>query len=383
MFTRVPPRIAAMLFMVAAFSAVFVTAPASAADEPSLGGSPKFPPQSTFPFPAGTDSTFRTSVMLQNTWSQAAEIQVSDTAPSGVTITVGGGSTLTLAPEEVRDVEFDISVAKSVAPGRYPVLLTFAQTNAPRPEDGNVAFAPGITVGFDVLVSGRATPLTVTAVAADDEQPVEGEMTLDFLGDKGPIPVARVTGSQIKQAAMPGRYQASFTIQGLAQESVEFEVEEGTPKDVVIKVATVQFSSVFAEPVTVDGAVVEADLKAVISSSLREVAGPLTLSVRVDRDGERVDEAVIATLPALPKGETTQLLTYRPAEGFTEGVWSFTYHLDGRFFDIDSRVSPRFAVPGSSVITPVLVTLTAAVVVAGGWWFLVARRRRDEDEDRS
>ena len=373
-------------------AATATVAPQSETPSPSevvgIGGSPQFPQGAAFPFVAGSPTPFRASVFLQNGGSREAAIQATFTAPPGVQVLIAGGNIFTLPAGESRKVDFDVVVGSSVVQGKYPVTLSFGQTNVPSAPPGVIRRAPGFSTKFIVDVTSDVGSLIARAESEDDRAPIKGTFTLIYLGSQGNVPLLSVDGFSLTRQVVPGRYRISFVIPGLAQTSQDVTVTRAKTSQVVLRVSGVRFGAVSAKPVQSGKTIVSADLSAEIISSLRNVPGPVVLTVLVRRNGQDVDTVTVSTLASLTRGSSVQNYSYRPTAGFTSGTWSFQYSLKGRYFTIDAPSNPQFVVQGSGfwndrtrMVAIVALAATLVALVGASWWFILARRRRKKDED--
>jgi len=379
--------------LVAAFMTMSLTLSATALAieptpaAPSLGGSPQFEQGADFPFVAGSAAPFRASVFLQNPNTEVALIATNYNSPAGVTINVLGGNNFSIPASSTKVVEFDVIVAPSVARGRYPVIVSFGRTNIPEPEPGRIAQAPAFSTNFTVNVSSDVGEVFVRAESADDQAPISGDFALIYLDAKGPVPIYGITGSSFARKLVPGKYRVDFAIPGIAQTSKEFFAVKGRKVSVNLSVSGIRFKVVSAEPITEAKKVMVADLSVEIGSSLRDVPGPVTLSVLVSRDGNNIETIEIARFASLPKGSTVQNYSYRPVDGFGEGTWSFKYTLKGRFFTLDSESVPQFQVLGQGwglvqrLAAIAVGLLVMFLLILAGWWLILARRRRKAEEE--
>jgi hypothetical protein len=368
--------------VLAALVLALVTATAAPARaDVGLGGNIGWPNGATFPFVAGETSRIRVSAFVQNLGSADAVIELLTDLPDEILLEAVGDTEITLRPLEIRTIDMDIVVESFVAPGSYPVAVTIRQSNVPPADGGGVALVPAISGRFVAEVVGSAPLLTVNAVSSEDALPITGELSLAFLGERGPLTLEEVVGSKLERRVIPGDYLVRFRIPGITQVEERVTVLEGQDRVVTLEVSGVQFLAVRVDPVREDDRIVAVALSASIRNQLREIEGPVFLTVEVDRSGERIDTFEVSRLPSLPSGVQEQRSLYRPPGGFTTGTWTFTFILSSDNFSItaDAVAEIEIAAPGSQTfqsrfVIGMLLILSALV-------FAVARRRLDEEPD--
>jgi hypothetical protein len=374
----------ALTVLAALVVALVAAAIVPARAEVGLGGNIGWPPGATFPFAAGETSRIRVSAVVQNLGSQNAVMELLTDLPDEVRLEPVGEPVFTLKPGELRELQMDIVVEDFVVPGTYPVSVVIRQSNVPPAEGGGIAYVPAIGGRFVAEVVGDAPLLTVNAVSSDDGRPIPGILALAYVDERGPIVLEEVEGSTLERRVIPGDYLVRFRIPGITQLERRVTVLPGEDQVVTLEVSGVEFLAVDAVPVLEDERVVAAELSAVIRNTLRELDGPVLLTVAVARSGETVDSFQLASLPSLPTGILEQASVYRPPGGFTPGTWTFTFTLSSDTFSITADAVAEIEVPlpwWQRLLLPLLsaLVLLLALLLAA----LLRRRARHRRAERA
>ncbi|MFN8126752.1 MAG: hypothetical protein U0R64_09635 [Candidatus Nanopelagicales bacterium] len=356
-----------------------IGSPALAAqdDAPSLGISKSFPENAVVVVTPGQTLPPEQSIKVDNAGPRPAEVQWETNAPAGITVepsvskaTIPSGDSLT--------IPFSITVADTVAGGRYPVGINVKQTNVKPPEGGGITVAPAVGANLILEVRGATADVTLRGVSKESGTPVTGQLTLGQARDGGlPVVVARTTGESLTARIAPGRYVGSFDVPGLVHEETVFEIADGETKDVAIEVTTVAFVVADALPQPSLDAITSAKLVASLQNNLKKLAGPLTLSAEVSRDGELIDTVDIRTFDSLPHGLTDGSGTYVPSQGWSPGEYTFRFLLTSEQFQVSSPAQQPIVI-GRSLLLP--LAIAAAVIALLGW--ILWRRRRDRASGR-
>ena len=394
--TQVCRRFAALAAgLVSALLLVGPMAAVSAAPEPStgLGGGTDFHPGSTFPFVAGQPGRVTAGMFVQNIGTSPARVALSSNAPTGITITSGIAMPQMIAPTRSVHVPFAIQTSTALAVGSYKIIVSLGQTNVPKATGGGSTYAPAVIGSFVVKVIGASGKVTVNAVSGDDKKPITGTLSLSYLdGPDATVALETITGSTLTRAVVPGKYRAQFEMPGLSRKSKDFSIAAGQTSVITLSVQGVQFLAAAAKPGMDAGRIVSADLIASVRSTIRRMPGPVKFNVTVVHDGKDVETVKIAELPELATGTTEQRTTYRPANGFSSGRWTFKFSVSTPAFIVNSTTTPGFTVKGANQAAGMpsgkttLIVLAALAVPIGGWylWFwLVGRRRRKREPERT
>ena len=368
-------RFVAFALLLGLLLAIAAAAASPARAEIGIGGNIGWPPGATFPFPAGETSRIRVTAAVQNLGSEDAEMELLTSLPDEVRLEPVGEPVFVLRPGEFRQLEMDIVVEDFVIPGTYPVFVTIRQSNVPPAEGSGIAYVPAIGGRFIAEVVGDAPLLTVNAVSSDDGRPIPGVLSLAYVGDGFPLVLEELEGSTLERRVIPGEYLVRFRIPGVTQVERRVTVLEGEDQVVTLEVSGVEFLAVDAVPVLEDERVVAADLSAVVRNTLRELEGPVLLTVDVARSGEVIDTFELSRLPSLPTGILEQRSTYRPPGGFTPGTWTFTYTLSSDTFSITADATAEIEVRAPWWQRALLPLLSALVVVLALLLAALLRRR--------
>lgn len=346
-----------------------------------IGGGPSFQPGSVFPFIAGETSSLRSSFFVQNLGSSKAILEFGETGTEGITVNPLEDGQISLRSGESRTLAFDLTVEDFVPPGDYPLVLSLKQTNISKPTDGQTAYAPAISGNLTVRVRGSSATAIIEPVNADDKSPAVGNISLTYLPEVGaPLVIAEATGSSLTKRVIEGNYEASFRIEGLVEEKVEFFIRDGETKTVRIEIKGVQFLSAVARRQIEDGdRLIAAELAVAVRNQLDRLEGPIGFAVQVSRDGQLVEEKEFASLAELPIGTTEQRTSYTPDGGFTPGLWSFHFVVKGPGFLVESAEDPTISVDGPPF--PWWLVVLFAIV---GWylWFVWRKKLTKKQKNR-
>lgn len=356
------------------------SASATGNSEYGLAIATSYGPTAVIALPQGAKAPPAQQVTIYNTGQHPAQISFEMSAPAGIHVTPTIDNFL-LQPHGRQQVSFGLSVDPGQAPGRYPIIITAQQTNVPLPSGGASRIAPTVGSRLTVKVTGASARLSVHAANEQDHSPISGDMTIKYLSDiQNSVTVANGTGvSQLNATVAPGEYRATFSIAGLVNEQRDFTVKANENKQVEIAIKAVTFVNAGLKPATEDGKIESTDLISSVRNSLPAVDGPITFYTNVYRDGQQIDQVELQTQPSLQSGITSVRESYRPADGFTPGVYTFEFKLKSPKFEITADERPTLTINGSAFPWPIIGAL-AGLGVIGLLLFLLWRRKRRKKE---
>ena len=381
---------ASLVLLLAAPLAVLLVLPAASAFAQSseqgrgmqgLGGNPGLSADATVPFRAGIAGELRFEATVQNLGDERAGLRVTTDGPAEVRVRFADGFVAPLDPGEQRRIPLVLEVGPNLAFGDHPVRFTLSPTSPAGPVAG-FSLAPGLS--GRVVVQTRGAEARVRVVARDlleDAAAQGGEIALYALQPGDPPLLLEATGAdELERVVVPGAFRASFERPALdpdappVRTAVDFDLSDGADETVTLRV--VGFS-VFTLDVTPssseDGRVEHADVQVMLRNRLEPVRRPLDLELEVRRDGRLVEILGLSTLLELPTGVTTSSSRYRPAGGFTPGLWEFDVRLASGWIAVGPDEPAAFVVPGAggdalmgrSGLLTVIAALAALGVVAG------------------
>lgn len=323
-------------------------------------------------------------VFADNPGTEPINVEFLAEAPSGIEITPDLDR-FTIQPGTSTKDLFSIAVHPALAPGDYPVTVQLARSDITA-EPGAVTNIPAVGTSFTIRVVGASAVVTVEARSIESGLPVDGTLALAVLaGTEPPFEVARSEGSDFTQTVAPGRYRASYTLDGRELASQEADVADAETVIIRLDVNTVSFVIVDAQPIEEDGRVVVANLTASVDNHLQPIDGDVTIHALIYRDDQPIDTAILQQANQLAIGVTEVTLTYRPQVGFQPGDYRFEYELVTNDFKFRSPTQPTFTVTKpSSTNTTLYIALAAATAaltaaISTGAWLTIRRnhpRRR-------
>ena len=355
-----------------------------------IGGGSDFFTGAVFPFVAGESGRVETGMYVQNTGDELVEVELSAGLPAGIELEPLVEVPLVLEPGQMSDYDFAINVSEAAPPGEYEIIATIAPTNIEREDDESGSlYIPAIAGRFFVEIVGESATVTIRPVSDATGLPALGNISLSYLdGVTGEVLMESITGTELVRDVVPGNYRATFDVQGLQKQVVEFEIGPDESRVIEMEIPTVSFQLVDAQPTRdADGGVVTADLIVAVNNSLRRIEGPVSFVATPGGVGAGLEPVTIATLAELPPGITQQRLAYRPENGFTGGEWEFVFSLQGPDFELTAADRPSFSAPGfvesnwEYIALGVLAALVVLLVLPRRWWFVLFKRRRRKDDE--
>lgn len=362
----------------------------AAHSDSGIGGGTSFSNGSIFPFIAGLETSLASSFFVQNIGDEVMDLELSHGAPRGISIEPAEGQRLELGPMESMVFNFEITVDETVPADSYPVILNLRQANVDASGAQGSVYRPALSGSFVIDVVGASATVNFAALSALNGLPAVGDLSLYYLGENGlDTLIYEENASDFSVAVVPGNYRVTFDIPNLQRQSLEFSIEDGEVKDLVLEIPTLDFVSVGASPTRDDRDVIQLiNLSMDVFNNLRSLDGPIEFVSRISHDGEVVEEFVLETLPNLPEGPTLQRATYDREDGFEQGEWRFEFLLRNNEFEVVAEQDLKIQSPGllQSYIQEVLLVL-ATLIIAGlimpkSWWAIILRRRKKEDEDK-
>jgi hypothetical protein len=358
------------------------------------------PDGSFFEFEAAPGSTTSLSVEFTNHYSEPLALRsyVADgyTLPNGgLGVALEGQSsqlptpwisypaeTHELAPDETRQVDFEVTVPAEAAPGNYVSVLVL-QTAEAVPVAGTELFDQILqkALAIDITVPGDVSPeFTLGAPAYDDSGSVPALIIpLENTGNVRLRPSGTLTlsdnagnpvlNSDIALGSVFARTSTTIELvlqQPLASGSYVLNLTLSDPDtDASASLVDVPLSVVTATPeapslVSLEGVQITplpdaaapqfASITGTIANGDQPIAsGRLTLVAFLD--GEEVERFTIIPSLSLPQGETAFEQRYIPITGFTSGTWTFQLVLES----VDPASGTGAVITTLEVETPIVV----------------------------
>ena len=361
----------------------------SARSESGIGGGTAFTNGTIFPFIAGLETSIESSFFVQNIGDQVMELELSHGAPRGITIEPSEGQTTTLAPGRSSIFNFTISVDETVPAADYPVIVNLRQANLELEDGTGSVYRPALSASFLVRVVGASATLNFSAISSLNGLPAEGDLSLFYLGNNGlDTLIYEERGSEYQIDVVPGNYRANFDVPNLQRQSIEFSIQEGEFKEVILEIPTLDILNVGAQATRDDRGVIQIiSLSMEVYNNLRPLQGPIDFVSRVYFQGELVEEFVIESLTVLPEGRTLQRAVYDRADGFQAGRWEFQFIIGNADFEVSSSTPIVIDSPGllqsfwSEFLLALAVLVIAGLLAPKSWWAIILRRRKSDDED--
>ena len=322
-------------------------------------------------------------VFADNPGTEPIEVQFHADAAPGIEITPELDH-LTIQPGASTKDFFSIVLDPAVPPGDHTVTVQLVRSDIDA-QPGQVTNIPAVGTSFTIRVTGASAIVTVEGTSIESGSPIDGTLVLAALTGTGTtFEIGRHEGSTFTHTVAPGRYRASFALDG--RELASREADVGVDESVTIRldVNTVSFVLVAAQPVDEDGRAVVANLTASVDNHLAPIAGNVTIHALVYRAGRQIDTATLFQSDQLAIGITEATLVYRPQSGFEHGDYRFEFELVTEEFTLRSLTQPTFTVaePSSSNAafyvalaagTALIGAISAVTVFVGRTY---ARRRR-------
>jgi hypothetical protein len=354
-----------------------------------LGGGSDIPGGSVIELTSGAMVGPTHHMFADNPGTEPIEVEFRADASPGIEI-IPELDRFTLQPGASTKDFFSIVLDAAVPPGDHAVTVQLARSDI-AVEPGAVTNIPAIGTSFTIRVVGDSATITVDATSAESGRPVDGTLVLAALTGTGTsFEVGRHEGATFTHTVAPGRYRASYTLDGRELAFGEADVAADQTVTIDLDVNTVSFVVVSARPVEEDGRVVVADLSASVDNHLRPIAGNITIQALVFHDGQHVDTATLHQSGHLAIGVTEATLVYRPQAGFQPGAYRFEFEVVTDEFTLRSSTESTFTVPQPSLTDTafyVAVAIAAGLIAAIGAAVLTirraGRRRRGMARDQS
>jgi hypothetical protein len=378
----------ALIVSLALITCVPAVAQAAGSGE-MLGGGSDIPGGSVIELTSGATVGPTHHVFADNPGTEPIEVEFRADAAPGIEI-IPELDRFTLQPGASTKDFFSIVLDPAVPPGDHAVTVQLARADI-AVEPGAVTNIPAIGTSFTIRVVGASATVTVDATSAESGRPVDGTLVLAALTGTGTsFEVGRHEGAAFTHTVAPGRYRASYTLDGRELAFGEANVAADQNVTIDLAVNTVSFVVVSARPVDDDGRVVVADLSASVDNHLRSIAGSVTIQALVFHDGRLVDTAILHQSGHLAIGVTEATLVYRPQAGFQPGAYRFHFEVVTDEFTLRSSTESTFTVSQPSLTDTtfyVAVAVAAGLIAAIGAAVLTLRRtrrrRRGTARDRS
>lgn len=362
---------------------MLIPGPAIAQEDRGIGGRTNFTEESTLKVPEGQREIEPTLEMfVENIGGKVGTFQFTSETPAFIKVKADADK-FNLKPDEGKTITFGYQLEDGTPPGTYNTALQVRQVGIPTPAAGDIVYAPAYGAHLNIEVTGGTGEVHGT-VSSDQGVPVSGNIELEFLpgNEAQPLAVASATGSEITAKVAPGDYRMQFEMPGLISDSIDFSVAEGEKKEVNLSVNAVNFVTTAARPDQELSDLQTATLLGAVQNHIKEISGPIKISAVVTYNDEQLETKEIQQFPNLPNGITEFSTTYRPAAGWSSGVYEFTFQLESPNFTVTSPRPSTITVPaflgGPLVWAGILLFLLA---IAALIWFLIKRRRRRAEEE--
>ena len=327
-----------------------------------LGGGSDIPSGSVIELTSGATVGPTHHVFADNPGTEPIEVEFRADASPGIEITPELDRFMLLPGASTKDF-FSIVLDAALPPGDHAVTVQLARSDI-AVEPGAVTNIPAIGTSFTIRVVGASATVIVDATSAESGHPVDGTLVLAALTGTGTsFEVGRHEGATFTHTVAPGRYRASYTLDGRELALGEADVAVDQTVTIGLDVNTVSFVVVSARPVDEDGRVVVADLSASVDNHLRPIAGSITIQALVYHDDRHVDTATLHQSDHLAIGITEATLVYRPQAGFQPGAYRFQFEMVTDEFTLRSSTESTFTVTRPSLTD---TTFYVAVAVAAG-----------------
>ena len=352
-------------------------------DETSgIAGGPNFPNNAEFPFISGIESSVQSSFFIQNLGSQPMELDISHGAPTGILIQPSLEQETIFEPGEAGDFFFDITVTEPVVPGTYRTTINVKEKSSGSPDGGGTVYVPAVSGELIIEVVGASAAAKLSAVSALTRAPATGDLELIYVSTRGvEVPIIEARGSVIESQLVPGDYIFSFNVAGLQEQNFEFSIAENEDLDLVFEIPTLEFLGVGAVPTRDDRDYIQSvELTMDIFNNLEQIDEQIFFEANISRNGELVDEFVIAALPNLPQEGSILRANYIRESGFEQGDWQFEFEIVGETFSLTSNQVVEINSPGifQSYLQEIIIAIGALVIIGlllpKSWWNKILRR---------
>ncbi|OGN99986.1 MAG: hypothetical protein A2Y58_00230 [Chloroflexi bacterium RBG_13_51_52] len=382
--------------LLALFGTVTWTAPVQAQGGFAMSGS--FNAQQ-LELPQGTNlRTPDIYVVIFNNSSEDLNVKMTTSAPFGVTIVLPEYD-FPLAANSQRKLEVGIDVGIEAAPGAYKIGIT-AQPYKLGTQGIQIVGAAGQEA--DLTITGESSVLDIATVSPDGA-PVTAMIILFRDYEQSDFEIARVDNGILNLTVSPGRYTARAYIAGskLAEES--FTVAADEQKTLSLTVKTVYFEGFEIVP-NYQRDTNKLVMVQVVSTlnNLLDAFTEVKVNLLVSRDTQQ-ESITIINLSRLEQGKIELKNNYIPADGWQQGVYTFTLQLEvggniytasqakglkidetgiaGQIGETDATVSESTAPTspadaGSSTTTWVIIACVVVVGILIAITVIVLARRR-------
>ncbi len=364
--------------------------PASANETSGIGGGPNFVNGSEFPFISGLDSTVTASFFVENLGSGPIQLGVSHGAPRGVIIEPSEGQKTLFERGDGGNFEFDIRVTEPVVPGSYRTTINLSEIDPDLPEEGGSFYVPALSADIVIEVFGASASARLTTVSALTGEPAVGDLALFYIGSNGTeVQIYEANAARLETLLVPGNYVFTFTVPGLQRQEFEFSIKEDEELDLVFEIPTIEFLGVGAATTRNDrGFIQSVALNMDVFNNLEPIEEQIFFQANISRNGELIEEFVIAALPNLPREGSIFRANYIRENGFEQGDWEFEFEIVGDSFSLISDEVVSINSPGifQSYLQEIVIAFGALVIVGllipKSWWNRLLRRSASETKPK-
>lgn len=379
------------MLVIAAITALFsgpLTA-ATANETAGIGGAPNFSNGAEFPFISGIESSIKASFFVENLGSGPIELGISHGAPRGVIIEPAEGQKTLYEKGEGGVFEFEITVTEPVVPGSYRTTINLSETDPELPDRGGSFYVPALSGDVVIDVIGASATATLSTISALTGEPAVGDLALFYIGSRGTeVQINEATAARLETFVVPGNYKFTFSVPGLQLQEFEFAIAEDEELELVFEIPTLEFLGVGAIPTRDDRGFIQAiALNMDVFNNLDTLEEQVFFQANISRDGELVEEFVIAALPNLPREGSILRANYIREDGFEQGDWQFEFQIVGDTFAISSEEVVIINSPGifQSYLQEIVIAIGALVIIGlllpRKWWNRILRRTTKKTVD--
>ena len=362
---------------------------ANANETAGLGGTPNFSNGAEFPFISGIESSIKASFYVENLGSGPIELGISHGAPRGVIIEPAEGQKTLFEKGEGGVFEFEITVTEPVVPGSYRTTINLSETDPELPDRGGSFYVPALSGDVVIDVFGASATATLSTISALTGEPAVGDLALFYIGSRGTeVQINEATAARLETFVVPGNYKFTFSVPGLQRQEFEFSIDEDEELELVFEIPTLEFLGVGAIPTRDDRGFIQAiSLNMDVFNNLDTLEEQIFFQANISRDGELVEEFVIAALPNLPREGSILRANYVREDGFEQGDWEFEFQIVGDTFAISSEEVVIINSPGifQSYLQEIVIAIGALVIIGlllpRKWWDRILRRTAKKTDD--
>jgi hypothetical protein len=167
-----------------------------------------------------------------------------------------------------------------------------------------------------------------------------------------------------------------------------FSIDEDEELELVFEIPTLEFLGVGAIPTRDDRGFIQAiSLNMDVFNNLDTLEEQIFFQANISRNGELVEEFVIAALPNLPREGSILRANYVRENGFEQGDWQFEFQIVGDTFAISSEEVVIINSPGifQSYLQEIVIAIGALVIIGlllpRKWWDRILRRTAKKTDD--